>query len=244
MSTTCFSFARACLFAGVFVLAACPAEEQKTTDADPTAATEATTDMTTTGPTSTTETSAPTSTDGATEPMTGGDTDSTTGDSTTDGMVPTELDAACESLCEKFIECDWEPQYSDVESCKVECFSDTPGGVCMAPSVALYACIGGLTCEELLSQDWVSCAAEEDALPEECAEPDCENLGSSEGPDTCSYGYACANSPAQEIRCEGDTCTCLVDGEPTGTCGSSEGFCDLEPYDKGDIAFECCGFEF
>lgn len=220
------------------------------TDTDATAGSAATTDTTSAGPTSTTETTAPTSTDGATdgatEATTDGDTDATTEDTdtTTGGVVSPELDAACESLCEKFIACDWEPQYRDVDSCKLDCAGNTPGGMCIAPSVALYQCVGGLTCEELLAEAWPTCAAEEEALPEACGEPDCQNLGSSAGPDSCSFGYQCPDSGAQEIACEGDTCTCLVDGEAMGTCGASEGFCDLEPYDKADIAFECCGFEF
>ncbi|MFZ6182858.1 hypothetical protein [Nannocystis pusilla] len=247
MNTPSLSFARASLLAGVFALTACPAGEPVTTDTDATAGSEATTDTTSAGPTSTTETTASTSTDGgATEPATDSDTDATTEepDTTTGGVVPPELDAACESLCEKFIACDWEPQYRDVASCKLDCASNTPGGMCVAPAVALYQCVGGLTCEELEAEEWPTCAAEEDALPEACGEPDCQNLGASAGPDSCSYGYACPNAPAEEIVCEGDTCTCLVDGEAMGTCGASEGFCDLEPYEKADIAFECCGFEF
>lgn len=259
MNTMTSSFARACLIAGVFALAACPGGESMTTDTDATTDATAGTDTTagtddtagtdamTTAPTSTTETtettetSAPTSTEGTTEATTTEEPGTTTG-----GEVSPEVDAACQSLCEKFVnECE-SPEFGDVASCKLDCTSDLPGGdeACTAATVAAYQCASGLTCEELLSENLNGCAAESLALVEACSAEECEEIGSSEGPDTCSYGFQCVDGPAEEIRCEGDTCTCLVDGEPTGTCGASEGFCALEPDEKADISFECCGFEF
>jgi hypothetical protein len=259
------------LAAGTLALAACPEKENETdsstgtageptatesaTSTDGTATEGTTTDTPTTGGTmggtgTTTEgetagnSESQTSIDIDTEGTTEGDSDSTTG-----GVIPPELEAACTAACEKFFECIPRAPFPDVESCTQDCVDSSGSGeMCVAASTAFNSCLGEMTCEQLETafdtEVFGPCQDEFDVIEGGCQDQLCEGFAGGDGMGSCSIGQLCPDTPAQEFRCEGDTCTCLVDDQPQSECPAPAGFCELGVDEQNMAAFECCGFEF
>lgn len=265
MTLTLHTITRAaCLVAAMSTLAACPPEKSTETDSatgEPTSEPSTSDAPTTGGPTSgLTETSIGTLTEGmsgttTTETM-GGATEGTTDDgtttvtsdgtTTTGGMIPEELNEACLAACETFFMCIPQPPFPDVETCQAGCADSLgEGPTCLADTVALNHCLAALNCEEFedafMNEEFGTCEDEFLAADAGCAQ--CAGFGS-QGPDGCSVGQQCGDQPAQEFACQGDTCTCLVDDEPTGTCPAPAGFCEADEAAQAEAAFACCGFEF
>ena len=85
------------------------------------------------------------------------------------------------------------------------------------------------------------CLEEEAAVPPDCL-PGGEvcDAGGGVGPDgSCSFVVSCPDS-TQSMQCEGDTCTCYVDGVEVGSCPAGD-ICQ-QGGQLGPFASECCGF--
>jgi hypothetical protein len=59
------------------------------------------------------------------------------------------------------------------------------------------------------------------------------------GSEGCTWELDCDYlDELRTIECDGETCTCLEDGNPTGECAASIGVCT----DDFGAATECCGW--
>lgn len=201
----------------------------------------------TTQPDGSTDTASTSATEGGvtttTEGTTAVDTD-TEGDT---GVVPPELQGSCMAACDKFFECNPQPPFPDKETCAAECAGSLGEGEgCLDATVAFNNCVGEFTCEELATalaeEEFGPCADEFDAMNGSCTASLCESFGGNNGADECSIGQVC-EGVTEEFRCEGDACTCLVDGVAQGECDAPAGFCELEFAEQAAAAFECCGFQ-
>lgn len=211
---------------------------------------------TTLGMSSTPTTGDPDTTTAGSDSQTGTTTAATTADSagsgttadpgtSTGGVDPNPAIAAlCASVCERFIEC---KAMDDVAACTAECtdglgFSE---GECIDTSTALLACIGEMTCEQVLvflnDEDPGPCIKEFAAQGMACMGNECSgSIGSNEQGTECSISSECPDQPALEMTCDTTTCTCTVDGAPTGEC-PADGVCmDIAGISAKSEA--CCGF--
>lgn len=250
------------------VLAACPGKPNESgtdtdaTDSDATdsagttsAATEDPTEANATEPTAVTAVSeSATGTEGetvdsasttvdptvASEPTSATDTDPT--GETGEGPV-----AECMAACAHLAEC--VPDFGDVAECTAEC-ADTYAGepACADAGAALGTCLAGLSCPDLLKfleeeEDSGLCKEELAATDEVCAPP-CTMVAGIGEEGQCSLGRSCSDQPLEDYVCDGETCTCEVDGVPGASC-PAEGFCSLESSEEQTAAVvACCGFDW
>lgn len=265
-STFFSTYRAASLAAAVLLLSGCPDKEEVTaTDSGSGSVTDGGTGgMSTTSATDGTgSTSSDNPTGGGTmggtegglstsgDPQTSGVPDTTTA-GTTGGVVDPAVEASCESACDKFFACPGlPPVYPDKASCVADCVGSVDGGAdqaCIDANVAFNECIGSFTCEELttalMNEDLGKCADAQAAVDMVCVSNTCEGFGSVGGDNICSVGQTCPNMPMQEYSCDGDTCTCLVDGAPNGTTCPANGFCALDTAGQNQAANDCCGFQF
>ena len=185
------------------------------------------------------------------DPQTSGNP-GTTSAGTTGGVVDPAVEASCEMACDKFFACPGlPPVYPDKAACVVDCTSNVDPGAdqaCVDASVAFNDCIASFTCDELstalMTEDLGKCADAQAAIDMVCVGNTCEGFGSSDGANACSVGQSCPNMPMQEYSCDGDTCTCLVDGVSNGTTCPAGGFCQLDTPGQNQAALDCCGFQF
>jgi len=210
--------------------------------------TETETETETTGDTSTeTETTGDTSTETQgeeTETETQGEETETQGDT---GELPEDAEQACADACANYELCDDEP--SDI--CYAECIEEiidlqeTPE--CFDADVALLACVGALSCEDLdhYYEEDVSpypCETEEALAEEVCDElgEECDGvIGVGENPGDCSITQECVDQPVFAIECvDGMGCTCTLGGVEVGTCDQDAEVC-ANPADE-DVIFDCC----
>ena len=261
--STFFNYRATSLAAAVLLLSGCPDKEEQTatdsasgtgTDGGTGDITTSATDGIVTGSTSDNPTGGGTM--GGTEggASTTGTPDSTSGEpgttssGTTGGVVDPALQSSCEAICDQFFTCPgFPPVFPDQASCVADCVSSVDGGdpACVDATVALNECAAGMTCQELIdalmSENLGKCQPAQDAADMACAGNTCEGFGGV-GPNGCSIGQACPNMPMVEYSCEGDTCTCLVDGVSNGTTCPANGFCDLDDPGQIQAANDCCGF--
>ncbi|MBZ5709781.1 hypothetical protein [Nannocystis pusilla] len=195
-----------------------------------------------------------TTVDGSTETAGTSDTmggETTAVDTETEGdtdVVPPELEASCTAACDKFYECIEMPPFPDFATCTGDCADSLGEGEgCLAATVAFNNCVGTFTCEQLDTalgaEEFGPCADEFEAMQTTCVSSLCEGFGSNNGADACSIGQQCEGQPPQEFKCEGDTCTCLVNDAAESECPAPPGFCEAEFAEQAQAAFECCGFE-
>ncbi len=191
------------------------------------------------------------------EPTTGDDTtgnnDSTSTDGTTGmtsstgttGGVPDGIPESCEVACEVVYVC-LVDEYESMEACVAECIEETtpqePSAECEAAVIDLNQCIAGGTCEEFESEAF--CESQVDAMIELCDfDDDICSVGIGGDSESCGIIEECEEG-SMELRCEGESCLCLVDNEEVGSCKNDVCVDDLDPNDLYGKASECCGFEF
>jgi len=197
------------------------------------------------GSTGTTTTTTTTSGDPSSTSATSAEGSSTgfSSSGSTGGTIPPELDAACMAACDKIFECVDQPPFPSVDVCKQNCAMGVEGADCIAASVEFNTCLGTLTCPQiidaLMNEQLGPCTDALDALQTACAA--CEGFGSV-GMGGCSVGQQCPDMPPVEYQCEGNTCTCLVDGMPTGMTCPANGVCNQGGDAVTMAANECCGF--
>ncbi len=184
----------------------------------------------------------------ATVPATTGDPDPTATDTATDTTDPNttdptggpDLPTACEAMCTAMDNCFEEPEQPH-DVCVSDCVNSFAGPECPAVAAAFWQCVAGLTCEELLKfideGPTDKCIDEFGAVDEVCSE--CGIIGQGDGESNCSIGREC--EVTEEYVCEGETCTCTVNGEPGKSC-PAEGFC-MAGFDAQEkMAQTCCGW--
>ena len=156
---------------------------------------------------------------------------------------------------------------TDVELCQAGCAYETacdagyPLDACMSDCLynlgvfdavpecdeawhTVVACLGELqSCNPTMLPAGCGMAAETAAMCED--EYSCSIAGGGPvgGPE-CEVAEQCGSAPPRSIACDGEVCTCSVDGEVTGEC-PARGICEAVEDLGGlaDAALECCGFE-
>lgn len=163
--------------------------------------------------------------------------------SSTGGGVPPEVEGACMAACDKIFECVKPPPFPDVGVCTMNCAEGVMGDECVAASVQFNTCLSQLSCPELIdavmNEDLGMCMELLGNLEIACQ--GCAGTGS-QGMGGCSIGQECPNQPPVEYVCEGDKCTCMVDGMPTGMTCPANGVCEQGQAALSAAANECCGF--
>ncbi|MBZ5708689.1 hypothetical protein [Nannocystis pusilla] len=225
------SFSLACF---AFLLLACPSKSSET-DSDTGGATETgtgTSDGTAPTSTTTTSTTASSVTEGA---------DTTTVPTPTTGEPLEPLPAACEKLCAAMDACG----FGGGPQCAEQCVEDeAPASECEGRLADLWNCVAELSCADLEHQVMVEphmCTAEVEAY-DQCNIPDCA-IQSNGDAESCFIKRDC-EGVVQELRCEGDTCTCLEDEVPGKTCPSKDICASIPPSTPEVDAKQCCEWDW
>lgn len=156
----------------------------------------------------------------------------------------------CAALCEHYASCGvGDPacvEECEAELAEVESLADELPE-CAPAYLALYACLVGLSCEEIVQvfEEGFSptCDASFEQVDQACGGECGTGTAISPDPGVCSFDHNCAGEPVYAIECDGSTCSCLVDGVEVGSC-EAVSFCsglDVEP-DPLVQANECCGW--
>ncbi|MCY1058891.1 hypothetical protein [Nannocystis sp. SCPEA4] len=176
----------------------------------------------------------------------GGSTGAAETDATTGGSAELIADG-CEAYCENLVSCGWgEPQLGEcVQQCLVDYESE---GACAAGNVALLACLAGMTCDEIATDTWASCAEAAKAQGEACGVLHCNVFGSGEsGSSVCTIELECAAEPPQRMECDTELCVCFEDGVQVASCEPSASIC-TPPEEDAEVdpivawTRACCGF--
>lgn len=155
------------------------------------------------------------------------------------------LEQQCMVACDKFIECQIGPE---PDTCVQDCvmnFADSEG-MCLAANEQMLACIGTMTCEQVVdffqNDNPGPCADQLQQVAMACQGQTCEGSqgGNPQGTE-CSISVQCPNEPLLEMNCNKTECTCLIDGQPSGDPCPAENICKM-PDALGDKANTCCGF--
>lgn len=111
-----------------------------------------------------------------------------------------------------------------------------------APLMAdAHACFGGLSCTQAMAN--VGCTEEFAALGE-CGGIGCgTGLGGSPDLTSCDFEHECTFGPRYEIKCEGDTCVCSVNGTPVNSCANDGSVCGSQPFFDMTPVNTCCDWE-
>jgi hypothetical protein len=173
---------------------------------------------------------------------------STSGTSGTSGSTGGQGDSipeSCEAACEVVYVC-LVGEYDSMEACVAECVEETmpeePSAECEAAVIGFNTCVAAGSCEDFDKETF--CEAELDLMIEVC------DFGGDEctvavGGDSESCGIIeDCDDGSMELRCEGDSCLCLVDDEEVGSCKNDICVDELDPNGLYDKALSCCGFEF
>ena len=199
----------------------------------------------------------------AVEPTTGGSIDAgTTAGGMTDGMSETgtlpgsttepspttggggaELMTSCMDACGHIFECVANLP-GTVEDCMAGCLEQWGGPDCGQAGIDLLQCLVGMNCKQLqayVEQDKAGvCAGVADAADAVCGGASTCSMGGSVGMNDCSVSRECDGS-VEELQCNGELCTCVVDGTPGESC-MDMGVCALELDGQIAAAEACCGW--
>lgn len=152
-----------------------------------------------------------------------GDGDGDPGDG--DGDSGDDVEQACTATCEIYEQC-----LGPIPDCVSWCIDYTLGfdDQCIELELELLGCLAGLTCEELMKfyeqeDESAQCLAEADAS---CGGGCGEVIFGGADPGVCSVSTSCEGQTEYSVDCDGQICTCYVDGEPTGTTCPTSVVCD------------------
>lgn len=148
------------------------------------------------------------------------------------------LEQVCTAVCENYELC-----LEAVPDCMTECLAQIQQfgeGECFEADVALFACLGSLTCEELL-QFYEGEGEPYPCEDQEAAQCHCGMMAAGgENPGECSFSYSCTGTAdVHAIECDGTTCSCLENGVEVATCDAAEYCAD---YTQIEAANACCGW--
>lgn len=180
----------------------------------------------------------------------GPDGDGTSGDA--DGAstgpdlpdVPPAVVEACEHFLDRYAQClDYEapPGYCDEFAGYVERYL---GPDCTSAAVEHFACLSELPCRALEQGDPGPCAGVAANLYTQCPAlfPFCSgDGGESPTASTCERtAFSCIDGHEYTVRCEAQTCSCIVDGTVVGTFPGDPDTCEDDDLDA--VAIRHCGF--
>lgn len=197
--------------------------------------------------TSTDGMTAGTTTAGTTDGTTAGTTAATTTAGTTDstggdGSIPASCEAACATIYGCFPE-EYESMAACVELCVDETTPREPDPGCEGAAVAFNECLAGLTCQQLVDEEDLTCMAELLALEEACDFGGEECINSAGGDaQSCGISEMCRGS-SLSFECEGELCRCIEDDVEVATCNNDVCADELDFELLSQRAFECCGWE-
>lgn len=174
-------------------------------------------------------------------------TDSMGDESSESGEVEPDVEA-CQQYCDA-----WYPCFNDQPqdgTCVAECLEDLHSkqeGMCFDNELGLLTCLATLTCEEYEAYLWHE---EGEAFPCDTAEEaSCQCLaaeievGEGETASDCSLDYSCIGETSYAVECDGEGCTCYVDGVETGGCVDAMQTCaEVIETVAFDVVNECCGW--
>jgi len=174
---------------------------------------------------------------------TGTSTDGSSSSSSSTGLDAPPLAESCASFCEFSQGCIPNP-YPDLESCLWSCTRHDDQPTECVDSLSLnFACLSELTCSEYgdaLMGNSTSCDSSAALIGENCDLCPFTTLTET---NNCSMVQACAGESEMAYVCEGEICTCLVDGEPQAECPKKD-LCDQDFGTRAASANACCGFDF
>ena len=232
---------------GLFVLtgACAPEKEASTADAStgPGTATDSASSTPTSGDASTATGDDPTSDDATSVAPTGGGSSSEASSGATESADTGEAVPTCEAVCANLISCGLARAPDDCASaCNAELESHQPA--CAAATESYFACLGNLTCEQLVADtngEPNPCTPAEEMTNVVCDDDGCSAIGVSGG-ETCRWSVDCPNEPELRMECDAETCTCTAGGEPTGNC-PAESICEGQDLAALEAKFAaCCEF--
>lgn len=177
---------------------------------------------------------------GATEGMSGTTTEA---GPTTGGDAP-ELMSSCMDACAHIIEC--VPGLpGPIEDCMAGCLETWGGPECGQTGVDFLQCLIGMNCKQLqayVEQDKAGvCAGAAEAAEAVCdgGSSTCV-MGGGAGMGECSVSREC-DGTVEELQCNGELCTCVVDGVPGESCKDA-GVCPMDLDGQIFAAETCCGW--
>lgn len=161
-----------------------------------------------------------------------------------------DLGAWCDSLCERFVECEPEATLEEREECGEYCvsyFKDTyvgRGDVCENAALRVMDCMEDASCSEL-ADDVCNIRTEEARCAESSGQVVCRAEDSSgtpsDAPFQCDLGFSdCSDGQEYRLFCEpgaSPRCYCSVDGAITGAFAPSVLICPTHIETK-----RICGF--
>lgn len=168
---------------------------------------------------------------------------STTGPEPTTGGASPDLMSSCMDACAHIIEC--VPDLpGTVDDCMAGCLETWGGPDCGQAGLDLLACLVDMNCKQLqaYAEDDKPgvCAGAAEAADAVCGGAATCSMGGSAGMNECSVSREC-DGVVEELQCDGETCVCVIDGEPGASC-ADEGVCALALDGQITAAEACCGF--
>lgn len=188
----------------------------------------------------------------AVEP-TGADASATAGASETtmdasggsDSGADPEVMMACVAACEHIFACVKDLPGS-LEDCLGGCVETWGHPSCGQAGLDFLRCLTEMNCKQLgayIEQDRPGmCAEAAEAADAACGGDEVCAMNGGAGEGRCSLGRECEGR-TEEIQCDGETCRCVVDGEPGEGCADM-GVCALELEAQVAAAQACCGWDW
>lgn len=169
----------------------------------------------------------------------------TTEPNPTTGGGSEDLMASCMAACGHIFEC-VQGLPGTIDDCMAGCIDQWGGPECGQAGLDFLDCLIGMNCKQV--QGYIEddepgmCAAAAEAADAVCdggGGQICEMSGGG-GQGECSVSRDCGDG-VEEFACDGELCTCIVDGVPGESCMDT-GVCDLDIDAQGAAAEACCGW--
>lgn len=180
--------------------------------------------------------------------MTGGMSETTAqpGSTTepTTGGVDADTMTACMAACGHILEC-VQGLPGTIEDCMAGCLEEYGGPECGQAGLDFLQCLVEMNCTQL--QAYVDddqpgmCAGAAEAADAVCGGSSVCSMGSGAGMGECSVSRECDGS-VEEFRCNGETCTCVIDGTPGEESCPDQGVCEMDIDGQIAAAEACCGW--
>lgn len=163
----------------------------------------------------------------------------------TGGDTGEDVGMVCMAVCEHIFECVADLP-GTVADCHDGCVDEWGDPSCGQAGVALLECLLGMNCGQLAAfveddQAGVCGGAAEDADAVCGGSSVCE-MGGGAGGSKCSVSREC-DGTVEDFQCDGETCTCVVDGEAGEGC-EDVGVCALDLEGQIVAAQSCCGWDW
>ncbi len=174
--------------------------------------------------------------------------DSTTVEPGTSTGGDAEIGGLCMDVCEHIFKCVIGVP-GTLEDCQAGCIDEWGTPECGQAGIDLLQCMEAMNCKQL--QDYIEddkpgmcgeAAAAADAVCGEGSGCTIQGVDGDGGPE-CSMSRMCGDGVLEAFECDGMTCTCAVDGEPSGSC-EDVGVCPLNLEEQMAAGEACCGWDW